>query len=177
MLSENRYRPYGLSSHVLLSYYALWLIIFSLFGAELSASIGLFDKIITTLSIATFTCSLVLHGFRFSETADKHRECYLRLQRLYSTAADSAHLAENYHEILLAYPNHASRDYHDFVVQRARLAKDPPLSATGSPICATWYMIMAYWLRRIGFYVLAYAVPMSIPMLPLVAILYQIKWL
>ena len=66
MLSETRYRSYALASHVLLSYYAFWLILLSLFADEFSSQLAVYNKGLTALSVAIFALSLVLQGSSFS---------------------------------------------------------------------------------------------------------------
>ena len=177
MLSEMRYRSYGLASHILLAYYASWLILFSLFSDNSSPQVPAYNKLVIAFSVVILALSLVLYGFKFAEVADKFRECYLRLQRLYSASYDPKQFAENYHEILLAYPNHASRDYHDFIVQQANLKDTPVSAANGSAIYPSRYMVATYWLRRVGFYTATYAIPLIIPLVISLWLLHQARCL
>jgi hypothetical protein len=149
MRAETRYRRYHLAAHFFVSYYSLLVILASLFATELSAFLPSPDKIIIALSIAVFSWSLVLFGFRFSETADKHRECYLRIQRLLDTGA-STDLAAEYHATIEHYPNHDSSDYNNLLVENAVFLRRPITDAnTNTAIRPSIGTIISYFVRSI----------------------------
>lgn len=153
MRAEVRYRRYHLAAHFFISYYSLLVIIASIFASELTELASVTDKIVIALSVVVFSLSLVIYGFRFSETADKHRECYLRLQRILddSTIAD---LADQYHSILQHYPNHHSHDYDDLLVQQAILLGRPLTEvSTGDSVKPSLIAVVSYFARRILWWV------------------------
>lgn len=118
MFSEKRYRLYHLTSHLCLTYMSLLIIITSVFSGELALVVQYLDKIIITLALLLFTTSLIIYGFGFSEMANKHRDCYLKLQGLEQNFDEQSDPGAVYQEILSCYPNHAQRDYEDLVLDR-----------------------------------------------------------
>ena len=118
MFSERRYRLYDVTSHLLLSYMSLLIIVAFVFSDELGSEVPHFDKIAITLALFLFTTSLIIYGFRFSEMANKHRDCYLKLQGLEQNFDQQSDPGTAYQEILSCYPNHAQRDFEDLVLDR-----------------------------------------------------------
>jgi len=140
--SEARFRRYDLYSHLGTIYFSLCLILASIkmLGADVEPRADLF----VILSISLLVLSVVLWGFRFSHSADRHRECYLRLQRLYSQSDALDDLAAKYHDALLAYPNHSSFDYRTFVVTE-KFSKGSKLSdSEGTEIKASFGLVASY---------------------------------
>jgi len=155
MHAERRFKKYNLISHMLLSYYALLLITLSIFSDTIATSIPI-SKINLALSAAIFGASLVVHGFKFGETAQLHRECYLRLQRLISLEDDEQKLNEKYHEIIVGYPNHSARDFDDLIFERVFIKKEPLHNAEGAIQMTSWMLVdkglrwLMFWLPVLG---------------------------
>lgn len=99
------------------------------------------------LAIAVLTLSIFVPSLNLDQQADRFRECYLKLQRLLDTISDYDALKTAYHDVLEAYPNHASRDYTDFVLA-SHLAKQE-LTSCGKPIVPTITMHVGYWFRQV----------------------------
>jgi hypothetical protein len=164
MRAESRYRSYDLAAHLLTTYYSLSIIFAAVFSDDLRQLIPQADKIVIALSILVFSLSLVLLGFRFSETASKHRECYLRLQRLHNDA-EPMDLPQRYHDILEHYPNHAERDYNDMVVQAVTFSgKSIKVAGSAEEIKPSNSAVAAYvgrWLAWRLSYLVAAATPIA----------------
>lgn len=165
MITEERYRSYDLAAHILTSYYALMLIVSSIFSAEIVNFTTAFDKISISLAVIVFSLTLILGGFRYSETADKHRNCYLKLQEILRDTS-STNLAATYSEILKEYPNHSPQDYDRLVVE-STIYRNKPIIRSGSeePIHPTMAMIFMHFVRRLRFPIFAYIIPISLPFL------------
>lgn len=124
MQAEKRYKKYSLISHLFLSYYALLLIFLSIFSKSITTPLPL-SQINIALATAIFGASLIVYGFKFGETAQSHRECYLRLQRLIALENDEHELTAQYHEIIAGYPNHSASDYEDLIIDRTLIKNEP----------------------------------------------------
>lgn len=118
MHSEKRYRLYDMTSHLFLSYMSLLMIVASVFSKELAFEVPHFNIITIILALFLFTTSLIIYGFRFSEMANKHRDCYLKLQGLEQNLDQQSDPGIAYQEILTCYPNHAEMDFEDLVLAR-----------------------------------------------------------
>ena len=151
MQAEKRYKRYSLASHLLLSYYAFLMILLSVFSDFIKTSIPL-SQINIALAIAVFSASLIVYGFKFGETAQLHRECYLRLQKLLALVDSEPEMIAQYHEIIEGYPNHSAHDFDDLVIERT-LIKNDILRNSNGPIQWTVLMLvrksfhwLIYWL-------------------------------
>ncbi|MCE2918709.1 MAG: hypothetical protein LW837_02070 [Roseomonas sp.] len=68
-------------------------------------------------SIFTLSISLLIFGFKFGETAAKHRICYLELQRLeLADFSDVRQVNARYIDILGHHSNHTNLDHMKTVV-------------------------------------------------------------
>ena len=161
VFSENRYRLYDLTSHLFLTYMALLMIIASVFSKELGLVVRHFEKITILLALFLFTTSLVIYGFRFSEMAGKHRDCYLKLQGLELNFDGLSDPSTLYQEILSCYPNHAQRDYENFIIDRT-LFKAAKLTVDKEAISWTKWMLLKKVVRIAAFWFLVLAPPFSI---------------
>ncbi len=118
MRAEERLRLSEARFYFLNCYYSSILIIFAVFDSEISAHVPFFDKIMISMTVIVFVSSLFVYGLQNSKTADKHRECYLKLQALYnsgkSSSATANEIAKKYEDIIENYPNHSEKDYDYF---------------------------------------------------------------
>jgi hypothetical protein len=87
------------------------LILFSIFFDSYKVIIPNLDKINISLSVASFSLSLILYGFKFDERANLFRECYLKLQDLYNSNKSEDEESVRYADILGQYPNHSEYDF------------------------------------------------------------------
>ncbi len=158
MNSERRYRLYDITSHLFLTYMSFLLIISSVFSDELRLTIEYLDKITATLALFIFTTSLIIYAFKFSERADKYRECYLRLQGLEQSFDNEKDAVGAYQEILSGYPNHSPTDYEDLVLDRTFFG-NRTLQTDGEPIKWTSWMLLKKVLRFITFWLVVLAPP------------------
>jgi conflict system pore-forming effector with SLATT domain len=131
MHAEKRFHRYSVASHLLLAYYALVIVLTSIFGQVLVHRVPNFLELNIAFSVVLFASSLIVYGFKFSETAQNHRDCYLRIQRLLSQGLGNKELQEKYHEILAGYPNHSSQDYDDFIIERTFVHRDELTNSSG----------------------------------------------
>lgn len=111
MRAEKRNRFLEHYFHIVLALYALSAIGTSLYPiADTGNSIQKF--IIPFASVFTLSISLLIFGFKFGESAAKHRSCYLELQKLdVSRITDAAELNEKYITVLGHYSNHSYSDF------------------------------------------------------------------
>ena len=171
MIAEERYRSYSLAAHIFTSYYSLLLIIFSIFSSDISGFTAEFDKIILTLAVLVFSLSLILGGFHFSETADKHRECYLKLQTILHYTSQQ-NIGESYVHILKEYPTHLPMDHEYLTVKSAIYFKKPltriTQSGTKEDIQPSTKMIITYYRRRFIFPTLIYSLAILMPIIGIV---------
>ena len=115
MTTEARLRRTAFLSYALLTWYSFILIAFSLLDLSGRFTISNFSMISATGSIATFSLSLFIYGERYSERADHFRNCYLKLQELYSSDVSSKVKMRKYAEILDQYQNQSDKDYDEMV--------------------------------------------------------------
>lgn len=129
--SERRLRSYAVLSHLLLTWYAFWTIVFSVYQDNVGSKIGPVEasKLGIILSVLTFGLSLVISGFKFEERASVYRGCYLKLQALYRSNAQEDKLSI-YHQILEHYPNHSNGD-NDRVIFDGWLRAQPVSNSKG----------------------------------------------
>lgn len=152
MQAETRYKTYSLTSHLLLSYYALLMVVYSIFSDSITTSLSL-AQINIALSTAIFGVSLIVYGFKFGQTAQLHRECYLRLQRLIALVDDEHELKVQYHEIIAGYPNHSAKDYDDLIIDRTFMKNESIYNSNGS---VNWTNSMLGWkiIRLLTFWLI-----------------------
>lgn len=174
MYSERRYRLYDVTSHIFLSYMSLLIIIAAVFSDELSKSVSHFGAITIILSLFLFATTLIVSGFKFSETANKHRDCYLKLQNLEQTFDQHADAAAAYDQILNLYPNHAQRDYEALVLDRTLFGRGSLMSGQ-TKITWDYWILFKKISRFISFWVLIISVPLYISYLFLWPFLFGIS--
>ena len=156
MQAERRYKTYSLISHLFLSYYALLMIFHSILSNTPTTSLSA-SQLNLALSVAIFGVSLVVYGFRFGETAQLHRDCYLRLQKLIDLTNDERKLRADYHEIIAGYPNHSARDFDDLIFDRTFMKKEVLRNSKGPIVWTRMILIKkatrfaAFWLSVLFF--------------------------
>jgi hypothetical protein len=150
MRAEKRYKTYSLISHLLLSYYAFLLIVHSIFSNPAATSPSS-SQINLALSVAIFGVSIIVYGFNFGETAQLHRDCYLRLQRLLDLVKDEHELLAEYHKILAGYPNHSNDDFEDLIIDRT-FVRNTSLRNSKGPIVWTKMILFKKAVRLLIFW-------------------------
>lgn len=168
MISEKRYQRYDLMSHLFLSYMSALVIFASIFSQELAAAVPQFHKIAIVLSLALFTTSIIIYGFRFSDRATAYRHCYLKLQSLEESFDSQPDPASAYDRILAAYPNHAQSDYEDLILNRTLFA-NRKLQVGDETLTWTWFVLikrtaclLTFWFVVLGpplFFTTLFALP------------------
>ena len=151
MHAEKRYKKYSFFAHLIFSYYALSLIVTSLFSKHLSENIEYFYEINIALSISLFAASLVIYGFGYEQLSSKHRECYLLLHTLLNDDQSNKSKKDEYHKILNGFPNQETKDYEDLIVERVWLRGEELNNSRGS-IEITKLMVFWYFTRHAFFY-------------------------
>lgn len=160
MVSEQRYRQYDLASHLFLSYMSLLMIVSVIYSNELQGRIPHFEKISLIISLLIFSTSLIMYGFKFSETASSYRECYLKLQSMLNSFDSYSDAGSKYDEILSACRNHASADFEALVIERT-LFKKCGLSSGGKEIRWDILMLLKYITRRLAFSATCIGIPLA----------------
>ncbi len=127
--AEKRSRFLELYFHIVLAMFALASIGISILSGDSIG--GLKEDTLSFAAITTLCLSLLIFGFKFGESAAKHRSCYLALQKLRATNhEDSSKLEIEYIEVLGHYPNHTSGDYMRLAVsnifESAQTLESPP---------------------------------------------------
>jgi len=164
MIAEKRYRAYENVSNLLLSWLSLSVLAWAVVRNSQSPSVIL-DTYTAILSVFVFAFSIITFGFRFGETATLHRECYLRLQKLYDCESSSETLNSQYHEILAGYGNHDSRDYEALVIDRTLLNSRKLWGKDGREV--TWSAAMLVkWVARVVVFWLVAAIIFAIGLGP-----------
>lgn len=142
MNAESRFRGYDNVSHIFLVLLSIAVIASSIFlKGESSESISML------LSVFVLSTSIVVFGFRFGETAVKHRECYLRLQSLLDQTPEKEKLIRSYHAILLGYPNHLPIDYERVLIDSASADETKITNWEGEVIPITKLMHVKRWMH------------------------------
>lgn len=161
MFSERRYRLYDRTSHLFLTYMSLLMIIAVIFSGELADSVPHLNEIRITLALFVFTTSLIIYGFKFSEIADKHRNCYLKLQALGQNFEKETDPAQAYQDILSDFPNHASWDYDDLILDRTLFRKSK-LNVGDTEITWTVWILLKKVIRLFVFGISILILPVSV---------------
>eukprot|EP01012_Entosiphon_sulcatum_P065338 TRINITY_DN9425_c0_g2_i1.p1 TRINITY_DN9425_c0_g2~~TRINITY_DN9425_c0_g2_i1.p1 ORF type:complete len:192 (-),score=15.22 TRINITY_DN9425_c0_g2_i1:220-795(-) len=169
MLSERKLINFQNISYIVFTYYAVFLVIISVFSNYYKVFYESFDQFNISASIIVLVASLVAGGFRFEARANFFRECYLKLQRLVDEDLEDKPKSDKYNDILWDYPNHTARDYCDFVVNHT-LIEGKELRSGGVDLLPTKFMILSYFLRKIVFYIFVLFLILS----PLFFVLYPL---
>jgi len=160
MVSEARSRALARFYNILVAWYSSWLIALTIIDLR-NPLAGGHGVVLVILSIFVFGLSLIIPGLAFDERAVRHRECYLRLQRLRGTDLPDAEKTEKYHDILEGYPNHQDIDWDVMMVTSKWRGQS--LENNAGPIIATRWQFWKVVLYRVGIYILA-AVLMTLPL-------------
>lgn len=145
MVAEARCRFRARFSDMLVAWYSLWLIALSII--DLKAPEGNSHAVLLVIvSIFVFTLSLLVPAIGFGEAAVKHRECYLRLQRLNLANVTDEVRDQRYFDILEGYPNHSDADWDAMLVQAAK--RGQTLHNRTGPIIVTKAQYRYAALRR-----------------------------
>lgn len=143
MKAEKRSRFLELYFHIVLALFALASIGISIVGDVSHARLN--ESILSFTSITTLCLSLLIFGFKFGETAAKHRSCYLSLQKLRATTQlDEETLNTKYVDILGHHPNHTSGDYMRLAISDLLQAQQALESPIGTKLCISWWQRSIY---------------------------------
>ncbi|MBY3755755.1 SLATT domain-containing protein [Azospirillum formosense] len=163
MISERRYLSYDLAAHIMINTVSVVLLLTSIYPDEIGAVVPGLSKINVASSLLLFAATLIIYGFKFGERAARHRECYLKLQRLIEDDMPASEMASKYSAALECYPNHADRDYFDLVFERHFKMRDA-IKCPGSNdrITPGYWVILSYIMRRVSFFSLCYLIPFGV---------------
>jgi hypothetical protein len=134
MLAEARCKFRARFWNVMVAWYSLWLIALSVIDLKSPEGKG-HALAIVVLSIFVFSLSLIIPSIGLDEKAVRHRECYLRLQRLRAEKLSETAKLQRYFDILEGYPNHSDIEW-DATVVRANMRGQSLVNNSG-PIVAT----------------------------------------
>lgn len=148
MQSHARFAFYDLLSYITLTAYSVTLLTFSVFESHLANTIigSYTSEISIVLSVSILSASLIIWGLKFGKTADKHRQCYLALQRLYNDKK-ARNDEKLYYEILDKYPNHSNFDYDKMLYTTAYCQKKSVQDREGV-VKLDWKGCVKFWLIR-----------------------------
>ena len=164
--SERRYRRYALASHLALSWYAFLSIGFSIYQDDVANKIGISsaNKLSLITSILTFGLSLIIYGFKFEDSANIFRDCYLRLQSIYQSGSDGQKKLNAYQDLLDHYPNHSKNDYEDVLFDAWR-AGDRLENSKGVIPIPNRIIVQGYFRKAVWYFLIC-----VVFMAPLIAI-------
>lgn len=149
MLAESRCRRIALILNLSVAWYTLWIIVLSIYDLKATSdnenTVGL-----VVLSVIVFALSLVVPGLALEEKASRHRECYLRLQRLEADSLQADTKLQRYFDILEGYPNHSDLDW-DLMLVSAAMRKEQLTNSRGLVQASCWQ-----WMKAIFYYALSY---------------------
>lgn len=149
MQSHARFSLYDLLSYIALTSYSVLLLAFSIFESHLSnTQIGPYtSEISIALSVSVLCASLVIWGLKFDKTANKHRQCYIELQKLYQDE-QACNKNLEYYKILDEYPNHSTFDY-DKMLYTSIWCQGKVLINQQAVIKFGWKQFWLFWGNRI----------------------------
>lgn len=111
MTAEARVRSTAATFHYLISWYSFCLIVLTIGQLSNRFDVPFGDLLAVALSIALFALSLFVYGERYHERADQFRDCYLKLQELYTSNITAEEKMSSYARVLEQYENQRSYDY------------------------------------------------------------------
>lgn len=164
MHSEKRYRLYDRVSHLMLSYYTLCLISYSIVEIGRPNTVPYFDVAALILTVLIFACSLIVWGFQFAATANSYRDCYLELQQLYFNFQNTKKDNDAYVAILRKYPNHSDRDYQTLLILQKHYYGEPVTE--GGKIIPIPRAQIAYFVCRWIFFWFSTIAVFGLPLAP-----------
>jgi hypothetical protein len=118
MLSEAKCKFRSRFANILVAWYSLWLIALSIIDLKSAEGQG-HALFLVIISVFVFALSLIVPALGLDEKAVRHRECYLRLQRLKAEDIDNQTKVQKYYDILEGYPNHPDADWDEMLVKSA----------------------------------------------------------
>lgn len=157
MNSESRYRRYERVFHLLLSWLSLSIIAWAVVRGSVSQN-AILDTYTAILSVFVFAFSIIIFGFRFGETAAQHRECYLRLQKLYADGQVDTNWREEYYKILDAFPNQSTADYERVIIEKTVFDGQQLYRGPNDTIKSNKLMLLRYIWRGTIFWFFAITV-------------------
>lgn len=157
MQAEKRYATYDLVLNLVLCLYSTILIGITVFADNINPNVPVAAYTII-LSVAIVVSSALIFGFGYGKVSVLHRECYLRLEKLYSSKLDDEQIENMYHEVLAAYPNHSPIDYDRLILNytgyNSKILKD----SSGANLSSNFYMFFRSMLRHILFWLTPIAI-------------------
>ncbi len=160
--TEKRLLRNSLVSEILLTYYSLSVVIFSVWN--LTRPNGLINLLLVSASVVVLVLSIFLSSQKFRERALAMRNCYVRLEELHQKAsqaeeernkAELQEIEQLYRELLIGSENHSETDYL-YLRYTLRNNKNTTLPDF------TKIDFLKYWLRsvtRLIFTVLIFLLP------------------
>lgn len=170
MISEKRSLRYNFALNFSVSYYSVFLIVFSIFSEFYKLHFYYYDQFGISASVVILAASLISGGFHFESRAASYRSCYLELQKLYDDPVGEGEKRKRYGEILDKYENHSMSDYYGFVI-RSIIFEGKEIESGGKPILATKWIFFVYFSRLSMLFVLVLIlliVPFAVLLYPFV---------
>lgn len=115
--SESRLRWNAKILNLVIIWYSFVTILLSIADIAKFIEIEFFSTLSVSYSIGILIFSLIMNSEKYQERAERFRECYLKLHRLYKDKSISIEerVAE-YHKLLDNYENHSDYDYQTALV-------------------------------------------------------------
>lgn len=151
MQAEKRYAMYDNMAHIILCVFSIALIGLTVFSKRLPQTVPI-DAYAVWFSVWVIVFSVVVFGFAFGKTSVLHRECYLRLQKLYDSRADAKDIENSYHEIMSSYPNHSDTDYNRLILSRTLFHSGVLFDPSGQSLKWNWFMIGKFLVSQVVFW-------------------------
>lgn len=159
MRAEERLRKLSSWLNFLTAWYSTMLVVISVYSLVSDKDINR-DAIIVGLSVAVLSLSLFVPSLKLGHSADQHRDCYLKLQKVLDTTKNSGAFIRSYHEVLESFPNHSPKDYRSLVIESEFFGNK--LSIGKKDIQSTTCMYIGYARDRVVFYGL-FSIALIIP--------------
>lgn len=151
MEAEKRYAMYDNVAHIILCVFSVSLIGLTVFSSRISENVPL-DAYAIWFSVWVITFSVVVFGFAFGKTSILHRECYIRLQKLYDSRADAKEIEHAYHDIISSYPNHSDTDFDRLILNRTLFHSAELTDPRGNSLTWNWFMLLKFLASQAFFW-------------------------
>lgn len=164
MVTEKRFKRYALISHLAMSWYAFLSIVFSIYQDRFALALGVdgANKAALVISVLTFGLSLIIYGFKYEDSANVFRECYLKMQSIYQSTDLDDVKSKNYLSVLDQFPNHSDRDWKEMIFENWRAGRKVT-GTDGNDIVLNWRAITIGY----GHYGIRYGIIAAIFLMPL----------
>lgn len=82
MMSEAKFIFWHHFSHIILTYYSIFVVGMNIFKDKYSGQFNNYDELSLLLSVVILIAAVCVYGWDFSLKAHNYKECYLKIQKL-----------------------------------------------------------------------------------------------